>query len=652
MTARRLDALVVAAAAAAPGLAFDRAFPLAVLGPAVAVAALLPVLSERRAVRLAVFGAGLALLFPVLRSGLVGLLAVTLPAPVRVDLLAVPVLLTLAGSAGGAVLAARLPVSARLAVPAPTAPAWVYAALLGPFTRLDGALVAVATLVVAAQLVRSAGAGARAALGAAATLAAVAVAVLLAVPVALGAAGPRPRRDPRAALGTVGLPPSAANPLDWVDAWLTDPDRLLFTAQTSRPVDRWRLAVLPGYDGRQWTPPARYTRAGLGVPPGDPATAEPVTQTVTIASLGGPFLPAADRPARIAAPVAAVDTASGVLLADPAARPGLRYTVTSAPPRPPADPGCAPGSPQPVPAELEAPLDALIAGACPGSFAAFAATVQARLNAGRTNVARTPARGTSTGAVLRFLTPGATGTVVEFAAAFALAARRAGLETRLVVGFTGPPAPSTATTYGVHGRDVRLWVDARAPGGAWLAYQPAPPPAVAPETVTAPPPPTASEPPPPPPPTSTVDGPPPDAIGPASRPRVRWWVPPLAATGATVAAWIAYRAGIGLARAARRARRRHCGSPRHRGLAAWHDTLDALARRPAADLDPALLHTATPASSAGLLRSRCPGLEPEIARLTATAGRCLFTERDPGPAAVAEAWRAAARIRRALRRKP
>jgi hypothetical protein len=98
----------------------------------------------------------------------------------------------------------------------------------------------------------------------------------------------------------------------------------------------------------------------------------------------------------------------------------------------------------------------------------------------------------------------------------------------------------------------------------------------------------------------------------------------------------------------RRIRRRYIGDPRHRGLAAWHDTLDALARLPAAELDPTRLHTATPSSTARLLRPWCGGLEPELARLAATAGRCLFTERAPEPAAIADAWRTAAAVRRRL----
>jgi hypothetical protein len=642
------------------------------------------------AVRLAVHVVGALLLVAIARDGFVALLSVTLPAPPDPALLLVPVALVWVGAAAGTEVALAAAPSARVAVLLPTGPAWLYGILLGPLTPLDAGLVLLAAGCVALQLIRAVpppprhpadttpapatragttprpakrgstttrAAAVRRRVGAVVFLAVLAGVAAGAGPAAVGAVGPRHRVDPREALGTVPLPASAANPLDWVDVWLTDPGRRLFAATTDGPVPFWRLAVLTDFDGQQWSPPPRYARAGLGVPPGGAGATQPVggtdaaavKQTVTVDGLAGPFLPAMERPVRIGAPVTAVDAGSGVLLTDRAELRGLRYTVVSAGRGPGGDGSCGSGNAvPPPPEELGEALAAVAGGRCEGAFAPFAQAVERRLNTGRFNTAGAPSAGTNVGVLGGFLQPGGRGTVVEFAAGLALALRAAGVPTRLVIGFAPQEVPA-GQPQEVYARDVRLWVDAWLPGSGWTAYHPAPPAptdaAVAPAPVTSPQPRVTPSPQPSPsasPVSSEPPGPPDDPSGLAH----------LRLALVLVAALLAgYALVVTVAPWRRRRRRRRLGGPRVRGLAAWHDVLDALGYAPARHATPAELLAATPASIGRLLADGVPDARDAVGALTATAERCLFTPVAPGEDEVRAAWRAARVIRRQLYRR-
>ena len=473
-----VDRVVVVVCTAAAGVAFDRAFPVRLLAPVVAGAAVLPaLLMWHRRVRVVAHVLSLGWLFVLVSRSALALLAITLPAPPDPWLIAVPAGLTWIGTATGLELALRAPRSGRLAALLPTAPAWVYGAFLGTHTPLDTVLAVVGGCCVAIQLVPATPVGNRRWAGPLATLASLAVVALVAgfaVPAATVAVGQRTRVDPRDALSYVRLPPSTANPIDWVDVWLTHPDVQLFTGIAGEPVKYWRLVVLPTYDGQRWLPPQRYTRAGRGVPEPAGHLDGSVTQTVTVGTLAGPFLPTVDRPTRIGSPVSAVDVDSGVLISSTPLRPGQRYTVQSSSPAPLGEDTCGPGSPQPVPPELAPALAELAGGACSAGFATFAAGLERRVNTGRANVAGVPSAGTDLAVLAAFLKTGQSdpprGTIVEFAGAFALAVRAAGLPSRLVVGFAGDKGPE------IYGRDVRIWVEVQLPGHGWVAYHPAPPP--------------------------------------------------------------------------------------------------------------------------------------------------------------------------------
>ncbi|GIJ64237.1 DUF3488 domain-containing protein [Virgisporangium aurantiacum] len=648
----RVDVVLVVVATVAAGLSFDRAFDLPVLLPVVAAAAAVPALllvladrwkRVRFAVRAVVHLGSAAALFVLVRGGALALLAVTLPAPPRPELLVVPAAVTWLGAAVGTGIALLRWRRGGPVALLPAAFALTGAALVGPGTRLDAAFAAVVGLCGAMRLLSSSGRRIRAGMALAA-LVAVAVGVSPVV-------APYARQTPvdvRAAVPRALLPRAAVNPLDLVDGWLTDPDRVLFSAVTDRPVRYWRLAVLDSFDGEQWQPPSRYLWAGRGVP-SPPSGAGTIHQTVTVDGLDGPFLPAVDRPDRIGAPVHAVDPDSGVLLARSPVRTGLAYTVRSNDRRDPPDAPCVPATDvradaatRQVPGDLAEPLRTLLGPVeCGASFTGFADGVAARLRDGRRTMARSPATGTSIGAMLRFLDGDRTGTAVEFAAAFALAARVAHLPSRLVVGFE-PAAVAAGEVQRILGRDVRVWVDVRLRDRGWTAYHPVPPAAEdlrRPDPVALP-----AQPPPPP-----VDsGPTPTGTpgpGPVAAPPDPWWFTLLAVPIG------GYVLAVGLTPALRRARRRHTGTVRSRRVGAWHDVLDELAYRPAGHATPTDLLTATPASTRDLIRARCPDLTGPTVRLCRIAELSLFGPPGSDDGDSRDAWRAATAIRRRLRRR-
>jgi transglutaminase-like putative cysteine protease len=628
---RLADRAVVTVAVLAAGASFLGAFPPAPLLLTVGAATLVPAaagLLDGLAGRWFLAAGSVGAVFVLLRGSVLDLLGMTFPAPATPGLLAAPAgLCWLAVVLGSEIvrLARRMP---SLAALLPTLPILVLSGLLAPyggFSRWPALLV---VACVAVQLSRQfTGA---AAWQTAASLTAVALVAAVAVP--WFASRPVKRKiDPRSLVPAIALPPATDDPIDWVDVWLTRPGETLFRTSTSAPVRYWRWAVLTAYDGVQWRPPDRYARAGLGVPPARP-TSGAVRQTVTIDQLPGPFLPAADRPVRVAGPVGGVDVDTATLLARGTVGTGFAYEVSSLPAARPADVHCgAPGGPD-VPAELSAPLRTLIGEGCTGSFQAFARDVQRRLDAGRTNVAGAPAAGTSVGALRDFLAGRHSGTVVEFGSVFALALRAAGIPSRLVVGF------ETGGAGRVTGRDLRLWVEARLPGHGWIDFHPAfPQPRAASEpplpssrprpSPTSPPPPSSSQS------SSTIVDPP---LG-TDRRLLR-----LALAG-TAGAAIGYVLLVLLVPVLRRRVRQRRGKARERAAAAWHDVLDELTFTVPA----ARLRAATPAATRKLVRAA----PADAATMTRAAEQALFAADPPSETTVREAWRAAGRIRRRMRRR-
>lgn len=386
------------------------------------------------------------------------------------------------------------------------------------------------------------------------------------------------------------------NMLTQVTIWQGGDDSSLFAADTSAPVERWRLAVLDAYDpngdGAGWSFSHELVPAGaeLTDPPAN-ATTE-VTQTVDVEGLDVRWLPVADRVVEVSATDVHYDEEAGVLLAEPGAVPD-RYRATSVLPNPDvgrlteadaasdAEAQAALQLPDDLPDDL-VDLAREVAGSGGGSAYSQAVAIEQYLRtSGRYGrVVDEPRSGHTIGHV-RCLLFGdecaGQGSTEQFVTAYALMARIAGLPTRVVVGFEGTGA---AGRDDVTAHESTAWAEVRLAGVGWVAFDPSPEPTVqvSPPTTALPgssdqPDDDASTT------TTTID--PADADDDASRAGRdddeddSWLVPLLG--GAAGAAGLAVLAP-GLLRWRRRSRWRRASQPQARLAGAWASALQELRR--------------------------------------------------------------------------
>ncbi|HEV7761745.1 MAG TPA: transglutaminaseTgpA domain-containing protein, partial [Acidimicrobiales bacterium] len=554
-----VDLVLVAALAALGGLGFVAAFRLddlvqpvvaaAVAGVAVSLVvtglagrgvttALLVAVPVLAAVAVVAGGIDAGALVPGLRDGPRTILTSAVPAPGLPELLMVPFAATALAGLLGAELAQR----SRLAIAPTMAPLAVFVVGLafGGEGRLPPLWIPTAWVLLAALLTgwraggsdaeadvpvvsgrHSRGRSARRGSGRRAlpSVRGLATVVLVAVPLAgcarwlgphLPGAEQRERFDLRGLVDPPARDQQVANPLIAVTAWQDGPDDPLFTADTSAPVDRWRLAVLDAYDGVEWRSSAGFVAAGTDLPGplvtddsddsdgsggsggDDEVDRREVTETVEPTGLGGRWLPVVDRAVEVSTPGTLFDRAGGVLLVDGAELPE-RYTVRSAVPEP--DPDRLVGAavadddearatlalPDGVPDDVGALADEIVKGT--GSAYARAAAIERYLAASpgvpyELATEDLPS-GHSIGHLRCFLFApercARRGSTEQFVAAYALLARAAGLPTRVVVGFE---AARTEGRTDVTAHDATAWAEVKLAGVGWVAFDPVPDPTV------------------------------------------------------------------------------------------------------------------------------------------------------------------------------
>ena len=621
--------LAVAAAAAAAGFTFLPAFdPTTTLVAAVAcTAVVVAVVLPRGWWALPFLATGPAAAMLALRDPLEPWLrlidapgdALRLTLPLPGDLIVVPATLTGLAAVAGSALVRRRPGGLEALLPS---------AVAGGFGTVTAGLHSGQTGPICLGLAAAALLTARNWRPVTLLVVAVAGLPLLWLPhrAAPSAVDPRDRLRPEARVVT------GVDVLDQVGGWLSAPAREVLFRIEAGPVQGWRLAVLDRYDGETWRASGRTVPAGLGVPPHrGPVPSDGVTHRVEVTGLRGPYLPAADRPIRVAAPVDAVQPDTGVLLTSRKVTAGLRYEVVSRS-RPTVTPRAgdtAATGDLAVPDELRDAVRAFLDGVPtrPGlNVAEKAQALQKFLRTHRRNVAGAPSSA-GAAAVRELLGPGGTGATVQFATAFALAMRSEGVPARVVVGFESRDA-----SVGV--RDVRVWPELHYAAAGWIRYDPTPPltRAASPVRPDAPPPaPRPSE-------TPTLAPtpiPPPPAASSLVLRRPMLVLP-------IVAAVIIAGALVGLA--ARRTRRRR-RSPEERVVAAWLDVLNAYPTSERDALTPARLHER--------LAEQLPdNVTADSFALSRLASRALYSARPCTAEDSDRALRTSTAIRRALRRVP
>lgn len=447
---------------------------------------------------------------------------------------------------------------------------------------------------------------------------------------------------------------AAVNPLDEIADRLADPRTVVFRNRTAAPVERWPLVVLDDHDGQTWTGARSFRPLGarLGPQDGNGSRAE-----VRIGALRGPWLPT---PGRVTAVTAGrdllVDERTGTVAATGTVA-GLRYDVAwSAPRVTPEALITARASTEPVtpPPGLPDAFTALARDAAEAGGSPFgtALALERRMRDDfRVATGDSLPTGHGYAQLDYFLGTSKRGTSEQFAGAYVLLARSAGLRARLVVGFRQPAAPDPDGLYTVRNADVLAWPEVHLDGPGWVPLDPTAKADTASRAKgglaaavdqarqvprpdpSRPPGPDTEDPPP-------VAAPPPVTGQPQGLPA---W--PLTAVAA-VLLLIAVPGAVPLAKTARARRRRRGG------------TADAVAGAVAETRDRLRDH-GIPVPRGATLReiaARQPVLDDEGRRALETiagcADRALWSGTGEQPATAAHAWQAVGVVRRTLRRRP
>ncbi|MEH0826834.1 transglutaminaseTgpA domain-containing protein [Micromonospora sp. CPCC 205554] len=316
----------------------------------------------------------------------------------------------------------------------------------------------------------------------------VALAALLA-PVVAAQVDERPV-DPRRYVEPPRVESLDENPLIRISGWALNPDQRLLDVRTVAGAGdggspRIRLAVLSDYDGVTWRVGATYRNAGRILPAAEPAPGAPtdeVRQEITVGDLTGRLLPAMPTPREVTGARVAYDPATGTLIRPEGLAPGLRYEVFSVRERP--DANLLPTANVPAGDEVARvlrvadgapePLRRLATQLAESNGAPYArADAIATFLAEHYRVTADAPSGHAYPNLAFFLFGprnggGQRGTSEQFAAAFAVLGRLAGLPTRVVVGFEpkgdGP----------VRAADAYAWPEVLFDGVGWVPFDPMP----------------------------------------------------------------------------------------------------------------------------------------------------------------------------------
>jgi transglutaminase-like putative cysteine protease len=258
----------------------------------------------------------------------------------------------------------------------------------------------------------------------------------------------------------------------------------LFTVEASAP-SYWRLTSLDTFDGDIWQSNDSYRPTDESLPGGVPVRAakDEVVQKFTIGSLASIWLPAAYRPQRIEdIENISFNADTGSVITRTDTTDGYTYRVVSAVPRPTSEELRQAGPPltdedlarylrlPPVPGRVAQLAADLTADAPTAYDKARALQDWFRANFTYDIEARAGHDGR---ALERFLFQARRGYCEQFAGAFAVLARIAGLPTRVAVGFTQGER-DTAGVYHVRGLNAHAWPEVYIQGYGWVYFEPTP----------------------------------------------------------------------------------------------------------------------------------------------------------------------------------
>ncbi|TDQ54992.1 transglutaminase domain-containing protein [Actinorugispora endophytica] len=310
---------------------------------------------------------------------------------------------------------------------------------------------------------------------------AVCAAVAVAAPTALAGwraepYDPRPGGRPQAAAQV------ALNPLGYLPTWAANPETVLMTVRGDR-ANQLRWVALADFTGTTWLPESRYPAAGRLLPAPDPEPPHATRQEaeVEVEGLPGPWLPVVGSPRSLGAAGAGFDPASGTAVLLDGEASGASYTVSGdvahwrpeelTDLRPPADDRF--DRYRYLPAETPPQVGAVVDQAtAEGSPYEHAVRLARYLRTSYTFDPRAPS-GHGLADLGRFLVEpgqqGGGGTSEQFASAFAVLARAAGLPSRVVIGFDSG-SQETEGEYTVTTGDAIAWGEVYFEGAGWVPF--------------------------------------------------------------------------------------------------------------------------------------------------------------------------------------
>jgi len=502
--------------------------------------------------------------------------------------------------------------------------------------------------------------------------------------------GHQPGYSLRDHVPSVAAPASAVSPLDDIAYRLQHPQDPVFSVRDSPGTDTWRLAVYDGFDGRTWTSSdhLRYLGARIDPPRGRPVPTSRHNARVLVDALPGPWLPSQDGLTSVSGIDPVVDEGTGVLLSG-AVKPFLGYRVRW------TSPDLAEADLTGAALATQAAPDASTLGSVPPSIVAVGraavGSVGATGSSGPSGSSgptfRTalllerylrehyqpaagadvpsghdwtrlvqflgePASGGSTdlvttaGGAESASTVGSSGTSEQFAAAYVVLARIAGIPARLAVGFRQPGQSNPDGSYVIRNGDVLAWPEVAVRGIGWVPMDPMGEPGSGGQNAT-----TlaldrarAKLPPPPSPPRDAT----PRSAGAASGSAGGGWLTAAAGGGlrATLAVFAAWLLGVPLAKRVRtEVRRRRVGNAAV--LSAWLETRDRL-REHGVAVDARMTVREVARAGTRLVDARGGWALEELGGLVDEA---LWSGAAAGRPGADAAWRAAEDIRLGLRRR-
>jgi transglutaminase-like putative cysteine protease len=323
------------------------------------------------------------------------------------------------------------------------------------------------------------------------------VAVAAAVVAAMALSPTLPHRDGAGVLGWrggLGGGPGeriVPNPLVALRTTLTRYANIpVFVVSSSVP-SYWRLTSLNTFDGTDWKSTGSYRTFGNRLPGAPPVgtAVRTVRATFRVQQLASVWLPAQFNPVSVeGAKHVTYDPASNSVLISGQTTANLQYTVISyqyldtinaadlEAARPLRSDPVAAANLQ-LPTTVNGPITALALSLTRGQTSEYgkALAIQNYLRSPRFVYSLNPPfDGSGTAALYNFLFITRTGYCQQFAGAYAVLARAAGLPTRLAVGFaTGQPAPDG--TFQVRDKDSHTWPEVYfGPKYGWVPFEPTP----------------------------------------------------------------------------------------------------------------------------------------------------------------------------------